>query len=450
MGFNTFSALIGLRTVLIMLTLLGLTYLIFTPGYHAAAIVLALILIFECYSVVKFITRTNAELVRFLDAARHADYSQRFELKGQGAGFSELGDAFADILKRFQNNRQKQEEKFRHIKAVVEHLPVPLISIKQNGSLKLWNNAARRLFGSSRIVTVKDLEQFGSDFVYHLTNIQAGERRLVSFQIDNMAHQLSVSMTDIIVGREQEKLLSLQDIQNELDANQVQAWQDLVRVLTHEIMNSITPVASLAKTAVDLVADTKEQVKDQPDVLEHLNDIASAVQTVARRSDGLMNFVGSYRKLTRLPPPKKVKLKVADCFAQVIEIIKQSDQKRAIQFIVNIEPSELEMSADPAMLEHILINLVKNSQQAMQYTESPTISMLASINRRGHLVIEIADNGPGIEDDVKSKIFVPFFTTKKEGSGVGLALTRQVMNAHGGTVKVANSDTDGALFTLIF
>ncbi|MFT6271048.1 MAG: nitrogen fixation/metabolism regulation signal transduction histidine kinase, partial [Alphaproteobacteria bacterium] len=413
MGFNTFSALIGLRTVLIMLTLLGLTYLTFMPGYHAATIVLTLVLIFECYSMVKFIARTNAELVRFLDAARYADYSQRFELKGLGAGFSELGEAFADILERFQNNRQKQEEQFRHVKAVVEHLPVPLISIKQNGTLKLWNNAARRLFGSSRIVTVNDLEQFGSDFVYNLTNIKAGERRLVSFQVDNMAHQLSVSMTDIIVGREQEKLLSLQDIQNELDANQLQSWQDLVRVLTHEIMNSITPVASLSKTAVDLVQDTKEHVKNQPDVLEHLNDIASAVQTVARRSDGLMKFVGSYRKLTRLPAPKKVKLKVADCFAQVIEIIKQGDQKRDIEFKVKIEPSELEMSADPSMLEHILINLVKNAQQALHLTESPTITMQAEINRRGHVVFEIADNGPGIGEDVKSKIFVPFFTTKK-------------------------------------
>jgi nitrogen fixation/metabolism regulation signal transduction histidine kinase len=450
MGFNTFSALVGVRTVLIMLTLLGLTYLIVTPGYHAATIALTLVLIFECFSMVKFIARTNAELVRFLDAARYADYSQRFDLKGLGAGFSELGEAFADILERFQNNRQKQEEKFRHVKTVVEHLPVPLISIKQDGSVKLWNNAARRLFGASRILKASDLAQFGIDFVYHLTNIQAGERRLVSLQIDSMTHQLSVSMTEIIVGREQEKLLSLQDIQNELDANQLQAWQDLVKVLTHEIMNSITPVASLAKTAADLVEDTKAQVKEQPDVLEQLNDIASAVQTVARRSDGLMNFVGSYRKLTRLPVPKKEKIKVSTCFAQVIEIIKQGDPHQNIAFKVTIEPSELEINADPTMLEHILINLMKNAQQAMQFIESPCVSLVASINRRGHAVIEIADNGPGIDEEAKNKIFVPFFTTKKEGSGVGLALTRQVMNAHGGLVKVGNSDVGGALFTLVF
>jgi len=450
MGFNTFSALIGLRTALIMVTLLGLTYLLFTPGYHAAIIVLILVLIFECYSLVRFIAKTNAELVRFLDAARYADYSQRFELRGMGAGFNELGKAFADILERFQTNRQQQEEKFRHVKAVVEHIPVPLISIRENTSIKLWNNAARQLFGSSRLVTVNDLNQFGSDFVYHLTNIQAGERRLVSFQFENMEHQLSVSMTNIIVGRAQEKLLSLQDIQNELDANQLQAWQDLVRVLTHEIMNSITPVASLAKTAVDLVEDTKEQVKGQANVLEYLDDIASAVQTVARRSDGLMHFVGSYRKLTRLPAPKKIKVKVAECFTQVIQIAKQEMHGKELQFTVDIEPNEIEVNADPTMLEHILINLVKNAQQAMQHTESPLITMTARINRRSQVLIEIADNGLGIDDDLKRKIFVPFFTTKKEGSGVGLALTRQVMNAHGGAVKVTNSEAGGALFTLVF
>lgn len=450
MGFNRFSILISVRTVLIMLNLLLLTYLMFKPGYHAATLATILLLIFQCYSIVKFTTRTNAELVRFLEAARFADYSQRFDLSGLGAGFAELGEAFADILQRFQLNRQQQEERLRHLKVVVEHVPVPLISIKQSGQLTLWNNAARRLFGSARIVRVEDLDQFGREFVYQLTSIKAGERRLVAFHVDDMAHQLSVSMTDVIVAGEQEKLLSLQDIQNELDASQLQAWQDLVKVLTHEIMNSITPVASLAKTAVDLVADTKHQVGEQPEIQSHLDDIASAVTTVARRSEGLMTFVGSYRKLTSLPALNKTSLRVSELFEQVVKIIEQDEQSARVSFTYQVEPSELKMDADRAMLEQMLINLVKNAQQATQQVEQPTIQLNASLNRRGHVVIDIADNGFGIDDEMKSKIFIPFFTTKKEGSGVGLALTRQVMNAHGGTVKVTTSKDGGALFSLVF
>ena len=388
--------------------------------------------------------------MRFLEAARFADYSQRFDLSGLGAGFAELGEAFADILQRFQLNRQQQEERLRHLKVVVEHVPVPLISIKQSGQLTLWNNAARRLFGSARIVRVEDLDQFGREFVYQLTSIKAGERRLVAFHVDDMAHQLSVSMTDVIVAGEQEKLLSLQDIQNELDASQLQAWQDLVKVLTHEIMNSITPVASLAKTAVDLVADTKHQVGEQPEIQSHLDDIASAVTTVARRSEGLMTFVGSYRKLTSLPALNKTSLRVSELFEQVVKIIEQDEQSARVSFTYQVEPSELKMDADRAMLEQMLINLVKNAQQATQQVEQPTIQLNASLNRRGHVVIDIADNGFGIDDEMKSKIFIPFFTTKKEGSGVGLALTRQVMNAHGGTVKVTTSKDGGALFSLVF
>ncbi|WJG08832.1 HAMP domain-containing sensor histidine kinase [Aliiglaciecola sp. LCG003] len=265
-----------------------------------------------------------------------------------------------------------------------------------------------------------------------------------------MTHQLSVSMTDVIVAAKHEKLLSLQDIQNELDASQMQAWQDLVKVLTHEIMNSITPVASLAKTAVDLVADTKHKVGEKPEINSHLDDIASAVTTVARRSEGLMTFVGSYRKLTSLPEPNKISFKISEVFKQVVEIINQHSGLDKTKLSYHVEPSELKMEADRAMLEQILINLVKNAQQATYRIDQPIITLSAGLNRRGNVVIEIADNGSGIDDEIKSKIFIPFFTTKKEGSGVGLALTRQVMNAHGGTVKVTASGTGGALFSLVF
>lgn len=450
MGFKRFSILIGLRTALIMLNLLAMTYLIYQPGYHAATVMASLILILQCYSIVRFTARTNAELVRFLDAAKHADYSQRFDLSELGAGFAELGTAFADILQKFQTSRQQQEEQLRHLKAVIEHVPVPLISIKQSGQLTIWNNAARRLFGKGQIVRIEDLTQFGPEFVFSLSSMKAGERRLVAFQADNMVQQLSVSMTEVIVAQGQERLLSLQDIQNELDASQLQAWQDLVKVLTHEIMNSITPVASLAKTAVDLVSDTKQQVGELPEIQSHLDDISSAVTTVARRSEGLMKFVGSYRKLTRLPPPVKTAITITELFSQVVEIAKQDCTHGNIKFAIDVVPMTLQVNADRAMLEQVFINLVKNAQQATQHVEHPQITLNASLNRRGHVVIDISDNGFGIDDEMKAKIFIPFYTTKKEGSGVGLALTRQVMNAHGGTVKASTSNAGGACFSLIF
>lgn len=304
MGFKRFSILIAVRITLIMVSIMGLLTLILNTGYVAAPLLVAGLLAFQCFEVFNFVSKTNRELTRFLDAARYADYSQRFELSGLGAGFDELGQVLSGILRRFHSIRATQEKELKYMRAMVEHIPVPLITIHDNERVVLLNNSARRLFGSHQISKLSDLEIFGSALIDHLEQINPGERRLVTIDIDGMAQQLSISSTQVIIGQQNEKLISLLDIQGELDRAQLDAWQDLVRVLTHEIMNSITPVASLAKTASDLVADTQTKITDHPELVEELDDVASAVSTVARRSDGLMNFVASYRQLTRLPAPE--------------------------------------------------------------------------------------------------------------------------------------------------
>jgi len=450
MGFKRFSLMIAIRTAILMLSLILFAYVVIIPGYHAASLLIAILLIAQCIYLYHFISRTNAELTRFLESARYADYSQRFELEGIGAGFGELGSTFSDILKTFQENRTNQEQELRHLKAIIEHVPVPIISIQSKGVIKLWNNSARRLFGTYQISRVTELSQFGEDFAHHLQSIAAGERRLVNFEIDDMEQQLTVSATEVIFAGKQEKLLSMLNIQTELDGVQLQAWQDLVRVLTHEIMNSITPVASLSKTAVDLVEDAKSKILQHPEIVDELEDASSAVKTVARRSEGLMNFVSSYRRLTRLPPANKAFIKVKDLFSQTLSIATQQWSEKSIDFTYHIEPLELDIQVDRDMIEQILINLLQNAEQAVSNIEHPHISLTASLNRRGHVVIDIADNGPGVADELARKIFVPFFTTKRQGSGVGLALTRQIMSVHGGTVKLEQSESGGALFRLTF
>jgi two-component system nitrogen regulation sensor histidine kinase NtrY len=454
MGFRKFSLLVVLRTILLMANLVALTLLVTTPGYHVVSLVTFGLLLFQCTALLNFIAKTNQELVRFLDAARYADFSQRFELSAFGTGFGELGHAFSDILERFHAVRSSKEEELGHFKAIVEHVPVPILSIDSNGSITLWNNAARKLFGTNEVTKLDDLLPFGKEFAQYLSSVQIGKKRLISFDIDGMEHQLSISATQISRSNKQETLVSMQDIQSELDIAQLQAWQDLVRVLTHEMMNSITPVASLAKTAVDLVADTQSNalttVSDNPQLLDDLNDIAEAVNTVARRSDSLMQFVGNYRKLFHLPKPNKQIIKVSQLLDQVIRLTTQKWQEKNISLISNIHPSELEINIDLAMVEQMLINLLQNAEHALQGVNNARVNVSAFLNRRGHGVIEVSDNGHGIADDIGKKIFVPFFTTKIEGSGVGLALSHQVMLAHDGKIKFEQSDNGGALFRLTF
>ncbi len=446
MAFKTFSLLIIIRTSLIILALLILVGLLNAPGYHMASLLCALVVIALCYDLVRFVNKTNNELVRFLQAVRFADFSQRFELQEQGAGFEELGETFAAILHKLQDNRQGLESRIRYLTSVVEQVPVPLLSASPSGEVQLLNFSARKLFGQCTVQHLDDFAQFGNDALQQINRLKPGEPRLVRLVIEGMEHRMSVNATSMIVQGQQSTLISLQDIQNELDFAQMEAWQDLVKVLTHEIMNSITPVASLSKTAVDLVADVRQHMPANGAANDALEELHFAVDTVSRRSDNLIDFVGSYRKLTRIPEIRWQKVDIAGLFDVAKRIALQDQHEETPAIDSHIVPANLQIDGDKALLEQVLINLIKNACQA----GANQIGLHAYINRRGHGVIEVLDNGSGIDDSLLSQIFVPFFTTKREGSGVGLALTRQVMIAHKGSVKVENTPSSGACFTLTF
>lgn len=448
-GLPRFSLLLAIRLFFIMVSLAALGMLLLTPGYHAATLLLALVVTGLVWEVLRFISKTNQELVRFLDAARYADFGQRFEFSRQGGGFRELGETFTDIMERFRESRQAQESELRHLKALLEHVPVPVISLQGDGGVVLWNNAARRLFGAVQPGRIDDLAAFGDAFYERMQRVKAGDRFLVDLIADGMTQRLTVSASELLIAGRTERLISLQNIQSELDGVQLTAWQDLVRVLTHEIMNSITPVASLARTAVDLVNDASARLPVDGEVAADLRDARDAVDTVARRSDSLMNFVQSYRQLTRLPEPEKKPVPVAELFADVSRIVSAEWQQDDPVLSVFVEPENLEVLADRRMLEQVLINLISNARQAIGGSDGQ-IKLTAALNRRGHVTIEIIDNGSGIDEEVIDRVFVPFFTTRREGTGVGLALSRQVMIAHGGTIACSNEPAGGARFTLIF
>ena len=450
MGFRRFSFQIGLRIALLTLSIVAWVYLFTLPGYTMLHFLLTAVVAVQIVGIFRLVSRTNAELTRFLEALRYADFGQRFQMPEVGAGFEELGTAFAEINERFQTERSHREEDLRHLRALTEHVPLPLLSLYPDGRIKLHNNAARRLFGSARITRLRDLLPFGEDFSKQVLAVEAGERRLATFHLDNLEQQLTISATEIVIASEMEKLVSLNNIQSELDGVQLQAWQDLVRVLTHEIMNSITPVASLAKTAVELVDDATKKLEDHPDVIEELADVKSAVETVARRSDGLMEFVQSYRRITRLPQPEEQRIPLLDLFDNVERLVASEWHKKGITLSMTVEPKSLEITADSAMVEQVMFNLLQNAEQVLADRDSPRVDVVGNLNRQGHACVEISDNGPGVPTDIAKKVFVPFFTTKREGSGVGLALTRQVMLAHGGTVTLGASESGGAKFTLTF
>ena len=277
-----------------------------------------------------------------------------------------------------------------------------------------------------------------------------GARQLVTFTVEGIEYHLTLATTELNVAGNSERLISLQDIQSELDATQAQAWEELVRVLTHEIMNSITPVTSLAKTAVEVVEDVISKERTGEPLGEDLEDLRDAVMTVARRSDSLTQFVDSYRQISRMAPPEKKRVRMADLFDAIEKLAHAEWPDSRVDFSLQVVPRELDVYADRDLLEPVLLNLIRNAWQSTVNIDSPRIELKGRLNRRNNVVIEVIDNGPGVPDSIATKIFVPFFTTKESGSGVGLALARQVMIAHGGFIRVSRNDSGGATFSLTF
>ena len=450
MAYRRFSLALAVRLVLLGTLLAALVWMLRAPGYHSTTLLVGALTVLAAAELWWTVSRTNRELARFLNAARHADFAQRFDFEGQGAGFGELGRELSDIMGRLQSARTDQELEVRRLRALIEHIPVPLLTLHADDSITLQNNAARRLFGAARVTKLGDLVPFGERFHDAVEDAVPGRRELVNFTVDEVDYHLTLAATEISAGGRRDRLISLQDIQTELDDTQTQAWQDLVRVLTHEIMNSITPVTSLAKTAESLVADIAGRAGGDAELAADLADLREAVGIVARRSDSLTEFVDSYRQMTRLAPPEKKRIDVAGMFSTVVTLARAEAPGSIAAIAVSIEPQGLSLYADRDLLEPVLLNLLRNAREATAGIDDAEIRLLAKLNRRGNPVIEVSDNGPGVPPELATRIFVPFFTTKERGSGVGLALARQVMTAHGGFIRLVDSERPGATFALTF
>src|SRR5210317_1996212 len=337
MIFRRFVVALIARLVLAGAVMALVVWLFLIPQYHISMAIAAAALTLIVAELWRYVSRTNREVARFLDAARYADYSQRFDFEGQGSGYHALGAAFSDILERMRERGTEQEAALRRATALIEHIPVPLMTVHADESITLQNNSARRLFGAEHVTQLKDLRRFGFSFAESVATAAPGVRQLVTFTVEGIEYKLTLATTELIISGESERLVSLQDIQSELDATQAEAWEDLVKVLTHEIMNSITPVTSLARTASSVVHDVIEKDREGEAIDEDLADLRDAVNTVARRSDSLTQFVDSYRQITRLAPPEKKRVNLADLFESVLRLAEAECPRSTVEFSSNTQ-----------------------------------------------------------------------------------------------------------------
>jgi len=403
--------------------------------------------VWAAVSLVRYTEKITRDLTRFLESVRYADFTRRFTDDGRGPTFEGLRDAFEAVTSEFRQLRAEKERQVRYLEQVVQHLGVALITYQDSGDVELMNTAARRLLRTGPIRHVEALKEVSVPLAEALRTLDSGEQAMVRIEEEDRTLQLSVRVSRFQLQGEPHALASIQDLRNELEEKEMDAWQQLTSVLTHEIMNSVAPISSLASTAERRLRSNGET---EPIPADAATDAREAVEAIERRSEGLMNFVDAYRTFTDIPSPEFEVLAVADIFNHVRGLMRAQTDDQDLTLTTAIDPEGLTLTADPDLLDQVLINLTLNALQAVEDQDESRIALRAHVDRRSRPVIQVEDNGPGIPEDVKEKIFVPFFTTKEDGSGIGLSLARQIMRLHGGSISVRSTPEEGTTFTLRF
>lgn len=397
--------------------------------------------------LVRLVERPARDLLRFLEGVRNDDLSVSFGHQGaQGPLLDALYGAFTEVSEAFRRVRSEREEQAHYLQTVVRHVGVALLAYRDDGAIALCNEAATRLLGLQRPRHLAALEARHPALVTALQEARAGGRALVEVERDDQPLTLVIHTTRFHIGGAFFTLASLQDIRPELEEKEIEAWQQLTRVLTHEIMNSVTPIASLAATASDLLRDSNGDGAAPAST----DGVAEALRVIERRCDGLIHFVEAYRSLARLPKPQFRIVKAGDLLGDIHALLRATGTERGVDLRLTVEPPDLELVADPELLEQALVNVVLNAIQAVEGRPGARVRLRARSGPFGRPVVEVTDNGPGLLPEVREAVFVPFFTTKPGGSGIGLSLARQIVRLHGGTLTVRSTPDVETTFAFRF
>ena len=427
-----FRVLTIVQVAFIAVTLSILIVTVLETDHFAVPVVLAGVVLLQLIGLTHSVQAHVDSLEDFFAAVNYEDFTRRFIEDDVDA---ELKEAFNKVLERFQDARADRDLQAGYLDTVIRHVPVPFFAARRDGSLSLVNNPVRRLTGMSTLRNVKDLANLDEQLPAALEGIESGQQRLLQTNFRGIPVELRVSVSEIRMAGEVERLYSIENLSGELSARESSAWRNLIRVLTHEIMNTLTPVTSLAQTTVDML--------DDPDSAD---DIREAITAIGRRSEGMIQFVSRYRELLHMPEPASEDVRVLEILQNVATLLQPTMAQ--VQISVSVAPESLEIFADRQLIDQVLINLVKNAGDALTETNEAHIALSGKLDL-GRVIISVSDNGPGIPNEDIDQVFIPFFTTKRDGSGIGLSLSRQIMTAHNGEIALETSEA-GTTFRLVF
>jgi two-component system, NtrC family, nitrogen regulation sensor histidine kinase NtrY len=448
MGFNDFRFRVGLRVVLLGLVMALFVFMISRPNMIFAAALTCLIIIGLLVELYRFTSQTNRKLTRFLESVKYSDFLSGFANDNKlGKSFRELNTAFNEVLEAFRNTRTEKEEHWQYLNTIVQQVRTGIISFDPEGKVELMNTNAKRFIGIASLKNINELVDTNPKLYQALMEVQSGKSTLYK---SGNEYLLTLQATELRIRGNTVKLVTLQNIQNELQKQELDAWQNLTRVLRHEIMNSITPISSLTSTLREILDHDMTKTGDHYELQsEGAEDLREGLTTIENRSKGLIKFIDAYREYTSLPQPKIKSIRVKDLLEKVAQFMRPELKKTPIQFGYHCESEYITIQGDEEMIEQVLINLIKNAMEALNHVDDPRIELNGRVSDN-IVQIEVIDNGSGIIPEAIERIFIPFFTTKKTGSGIGLALSRQIMQMHNGSLTVKSEPDVKTVFTLNF
>jgi nitrogen fixation/metabolism regulation signal transduction histidine kinase len=449
MVYRRFSVGVSVRLVLIILCLyLGL-WLYYSQQLWLAPAILALVGLIQIGELIYYVNSINHKLARFLDSIRYNDFSSSFTSDSQmGDSFREVNVAFNEVMDVFKKTRAEKEEQMLFLQVIIQHINTGIISFNSEGKIGVINNSAKHLLQIPQFRDISDLGKLSPTLLKEVLEMKPGQR--LSQKVNSNLH-LIIQTTSLKMGGQSWTLLSLQNINAELQSNELEAWQNLTKVLRHEIMNSITPISSLVDS-LRTILDEDSYVQTEGFLIkkEGFQDVQEGLDTIANRSKGLVNFVNAYRDYTNIPLPEKELVNIQSLFEKVLNLMKEDLKANQVEVQSEIIPDNLEILCDPDQIMMILINLLKNAAESLTIQANRIVFLRAISQGDLGSIIQVEDHGPGIVPEALERIFVPFYTTKKTGSGIGLAISRQIMNLHRGSLQVSSIPSERTVFTLNF
>lgn len=446
---SKFNLKIIVRVLLLGAVMLFFLYSLNKENWYASKIVSFLLIPFLIYDLIRFLHRTRRDLAQFLLMLQQGDLNQYAATSPGRNRNDDLYLAFHEITNMIRNVQIEKEVHYQYLQTIVNHVDIAIISYDSKGQVHLVNKAFLHLTKLRDIRLMEQLKSIDQQLFETIQKLQPGDRELIKLSIDSQALNLALYATNFRIRGRDYKLLALQDIQYELESQELESWQKLIRVLTHEIMNSVTPIASLSNAANEILSEAKQQEVVIPDY----DILEDSMLTIERRSKGLLKFVKNYKSLTRLPKPQITPVDLTELIQHTVNLLRKDLETAGIIPAFHSDARTIEVLADYDMIQQVVINLLLNAKEAVIGIDSPTLEIRVKcdqLNPGKGIGVFIKDNGKGMDAAQQEKAFIPFYTTKDNGSGIGLSLSRQIMKLHGGRILLNSTPGKGTEAVLIF